>query len=84
MAASFTSMDSTRSSTWMGLVGLGLEGRGRTFLIAEPRFGLGVELFAPKRRFMLMAGCRFGLLVEVSPWGDRWGSMLFLPVFRLP
>lgn len=52
---------------WVRWVGDGGErGWGGTFLIAELRLGLGVELLAPKRRFMLEVECPFLLSAASS------------------
>jgi hypothetical protein len=54
MAASLTSIEDTRSSTYKVKLERthGLES-SRTFAMAELRVGFGAELLAPKRRFML-------------------------------
>jgi hypothetical protein len=54
MAASLTSIEETRSSTYkIQLERIQSLETGRTFAMAELRVGFGAELLAPKSRFML-------------------------------
>jgi hypothetical protein len=54
MAASLTSIEDTRSSTYkIKLERIQSSESDRTFAIAELRVGFGAELLAPNRRFML-------------------------------